>query len=75
MQALCGEISSYLSRGESLRLDMAALQKKISMDQLLSVLLNVYRALLVPGLRRRARCTPSWPEYEVQDRQKLTQIN
>lgn len=70
---VCGEITAYLTRGETLRLDLAALQKKLGMDQLLSVLLTVYRSLLLPGL---AGAPPplTLSEYDVPDRRKLAQL-
>jgi len=73
VREVCGEITSYLTRGENLRLDLAALQKKIGMDQLLSVLLTVYRALLLPGMGGEP-AHPFLAEYDVPDRQKLKQL-
>ncbi len=73
VREICGEISSYLSRGETLRLDLAALQKKLGMDQLLSILLTVYRALLMPRFGGEP-VHPFLAEYDVQDQQKLTQL-
>lgn len=73
VREVCGEITSYLARGESLRLDLAALQKKIGMDQLLSILLTVYRALLMPGLGGEP-AHPFLAEYDVPDRQKLAKL-
>jgi DNA polymerase III subunit delta' len=70
---ICGEISSYLSRGDSLKLDLAALQKKIGIDQVLSVLLTAYRALLLPDFGG-APAHPALSAYDVTDRHKLVKL-
>lgn len=71
--ALCGEISACLNRGESLRLDLTAIQKKISIDQLLTVMLNIYRAILVAAIGG-GPLDPFLAEVRVDDRQKLTKL-
>jgi hypothetical protein len=73
IRGVCGEITSYLTRGETLRLDLAALQKKIGIDQVLSVLLTVYRSLLLPVFGGEP-AHPVLAAYDVPDRQKLRQL-
>lgn len=70
---ICGEISAYLARGESLRLDLAPLQKKIGMDQLLSVLLTIYRAILGTAIAGGTP-RPFLAGFSVEDREKLTKL-
>jgi DNA polymerase III subunit delta' len=70
---VCGEISSYLSRGESLRLDLAALQKKVGMDQLLSILITIYRSILAADISG-GPLHPFLAGFSVNDGQKLTKL-
>ncbi len=70
---LCRELSAYLNRGEGLILDMAAIQKKISMDQLLTVMLNAYRTMLVAAVGG-GPLDPFLDEIRVDDRQKLAKL-
>jgi DNA polymerase III delta prime subunit len=71
--AICHEITSYLLRCQSLRLDLAALQKKISMDQLLSILLNAYRSILSSSISG-APLHPFLADFSIADRKKLTKL-
>ncbi len=71
--SFCREISAFLNRGESLSLDMAAIQKKVSIDQFLTVMLNVYRTLLVAAIGG-GPLDPFLAEVRVDDRQKLTKL-
>ena len=47
---ICGEISSHPGSGKGLELDIAPLQKKLGTDLLISILVNVYRGLLLSEL-------------------------
>ena len=75
IRGVCGEITSYLVRGESLRLDLAALQKKLGIDQVLSVLLTVYRSLLLPAFGGEPGRTPVLPRTTCPDPAKVKAIN
>ena len=70
---ICGEITSYLLRNQGLRLDMAALQKKISMGQILSILLNAYRSILSSSISG-APLHPFLAEFSIPDRKKITKL-
>jgi hypothetical protein len=70
---ICREITSYLLRNQGLRLDMAALQKKISMEQILSILLNAYRSILSSSISG-APLHPFLAEFTIPDRKKITKI-
>jgi DNA polymerase-3 subunit delta' len=70
---LCRELSAYLNRGESLILDMTAIQKKITMDQLLTVMLNAYRTMLVAAIGG-APLDPFLDDIRVDDREKLAKL-
>ncbi len=71
--ALCREISSCLNEGKSLSLDIATIQKKITMDQLLTIMLNIYRTLLVEAIGG-GPVDLFFEEVRVKDRQKLTKL-
>ena len=73
IRSLCGEISACLNEGGSLGLDMAALQKKISMEQLLTVMLNVYRTCLVADIGG-VTLDPFLEEIRITDRQKMAKL-
>lgn len=70
---ICREITSYLLGTQSLRLDMAALQKKISMDQILSILLNAYRSILSSSISG-APLHPFLADFNVPDIKKTTKL-
>ena len=73
LAGLCGEIAAYLSQGTMLRLDFAPLLKKMTMEHLIAILLNRYRAVLESGISG----TPLHPFFgadPVPDREKLTKI-
>ncbi len=70
---ICGEIGRNLSKGERLKLDIAPIQKKVSMDNLLSILINVYRALLSSSIFGAS--LSGFPAgVEIEDRQKLMKL-
>jgi hypothetical protein len=71
--ALCVEIGLYLSKRNNLRLDMMALQKKISMDNLLSILINLYRAMLVSLIEARP-LHPFLESLKIPDRLILVKL-
>ncbi len=71
--AICREISAYLASGESLALDIAPLQKKIGVDLLLSLLVNIYRSLFLSALSGTAP-HPFLAGFAVDDRQKSVKI-
>lgn len=70
---LCGEISAYCNRGASLRMDMAAIQKKISMDQVLTIMVNIYRTILLSEISG-GTLDPFRAALRIDDRQKLTKL-
>jgi DNA polymerase III delta prime subunit len=70
---ICREITSYLMRRQSLHLDLAALQKKIGMDQILSILLNAYRSILSSSISG-APLHPFLAEFSIPDRKKITKL-
>ncbi|MBN2160937.1 MAG: AAA family ATPase [Spirochaetes bacterium] len=70
---ICGEIAAYLTRGANLRLDIAAIQKKISMDQILSLLLTIFRAMLSADITG-APLHPFIEGIRVRDDEKLVKI-
>jgi hypothetical protein len=70
---ICHEITSYLLRNHSLRLDLAALQKKIGMDQLLSILLNAYQSILSSSISG-APLHPFLADFSISDRKKIMKL-
>lgn len=50
LAGICGEIGAYLARGTMLHLDFAPLLKKMTMEHLLTILLNLYHAALESGI-------------------------
>jgi len=70
---LCGEISACINRGESLGLDMAAIQKKAALDQVLTVMVNAYRAILAADIDGTP-LDPLLEKLRIDDRQKLAKL-
>ncbi len=70
---ICGEIASYLASGESLELDMAPLQKKFGADLLLSIMVHIFRTILLSSILG----TPLHPflgDLGVDDRERTVKI-
>jgi hypothetical protein len=70
---ICHEITSFLTRNQSMRLDLAALQKKISMDQFLSILLNAYRSILSSSFSG-GPLHPFLADFNIPDRKKIIKL-
>jgi DNA polymerase III subunit delta' len=70
---ICGEIGQHLSKGERLKFDFTSLQKKISMDNLLSILINIYRAILSSSIAD-APLDSYLTDIIIEDRQKLIKL-
>ncbi|MBP7737440.1 MAG: hypothetical protein KA369_15775 [Spirochaetes bacterium] len=70
---LCGEISACVNRGEGLGLDMAAIQKKAALDQVLTVMVNAYRAILAADIGG-SPLDPFIEKLRIDDRQKLVKL-
>ncbi|MBN1497297.1 MAG: AAA family ATPase [Spirochaetes bacterium] len=73
IEEICGEIASYLARGESLRLDLAPLQKQIGMDQILSILITMYRALMLSNITGTAP-HPFIARFRPEEGEKLPKL-
>jgi DNA polymerase-3 subunit delta' len=73
ISGICREITLCLSGGARLELDLTSMQKKISMDGLLSILINIYRTIL-ESLIRNAPLHSYLADLKIQDRQKLTKL-
>lgn len=70
---LCGELSACVNRGEDLGLDMAPIQKKAAPDQVLTVMVNVYRAILAADIGGTT-LDPLLEKLRIDDRQKLAKL-
>lgn len=75
--ALCAEIAAYVRTGALPSLDTAALQKQLGTETLLTVMVNVFRAIVVgmiDGSFREKGVHPLIRDLVVQDLEKLRKI-
>lgn len=70
---ICRDISSSLAGSASLGLDLAFIQKKITMDQLLSVLVTLYRTVLM-SMIMNTPLHPFYADFQVPDRRILEKL-
>ncbi|MBN2079090.1 MAG: hypothetical protein JW838_08985 [Spirochaetes bacterium] len=70
---ICGEIASHLTSGESIELDIAPLQKKFGTDLLLSILVNIYRTLLISAITG-TQPHPFLASLGIDDRERTVKI-
>ncbi|OHD67935.1 MAG: hypothetical protein A2W19_06720 [Spirochaetes bacterium RBG_16_49_21] len=70
---ICRDITRHLNAGAVLTLDFSALQKKINMDVLLSILLNIYRSILAPEIMS-APLHPYLADLRIPQIQKLRKL-
>ncbi len=70
---ICRAITRHLSSGEVLALDFSAIQKKMSMDVLISVLINAYRNVLSSSVMN-APLHPYLADMRIPHTQKLVKL-
>ena len=70
---ICREITLHLTSGAALHLDFSAIQKKVGMDHLLVVLINMYRTILLSSIKN-IPLHSYLSGLHIADRQKLTKL-
>jgi hypothetical protein len=70
---ICRTITGHLSSGKGLTLDFSAVQKKMSMDVLITILINAYRSILSASIMN-APLHQYLADMKIQHTQKLVKL-